>query len=116
MSGLCGVCWGSAWHRSGVAPAADAADADVSGDPAAEPAEPAAEAEAVPAECFPGGVPSPWRVKDVGPATAEQLRLGGSAGNFSDGKMDEHGNMVMFLKVNDLQHPHMGYFWMAVFF
>ena len=78
----------------------------------------------MPAECFPGGVPSPWRVKDVGPATAEQLRLGGSAGhgslgrlgNFIDGTMDEHGNMVMFLKVNDLQHPHMGYFWMAVFF
>lgn len=60
----------------GVAPAADAADADVSGDPPAEPAEPAEPAaEAVPAECFPGGVPSPWRVKDVGPATAEQLRM-----------------------------------------
>ena len=54
------------------APPAVDADADAAADPAAEPDA----VEAVPPECFPGGVPSPWRVKDVGPATAEQLRRG----------------------------------------
>ena len=38
------------------------------GDPAADP-----EAE-IPAESFPSGVPPKWLVKDVGPATTEQLR------------------------------------------
>lgn len=61
------------WLGQADAPA-DAADADAPADPAE--ADAADAAPPVPPECFPGGVPSPWRVKDVGPATAEQLRMG----------------------------------------
>ena len=68
------------WLGQADAPA-DAADADAPADPA-DPAEAAdAAPPPVPPECFPGGVPSPWQVKDVGPATGEQLRMG-LAGDF----------------------------------
>eukprot|EP00438_Fugacium_kawagutii_P030278 Skav225208 [mRNA] locus=scaffold1041:124565:131785:- [translate_table: standard] len=67
--------------------APEAPDADAAPDAAPEasvgsdgawsrmPAE--AEPDAPPPGDFPGGVPSTWRVKDVGPATAEQIRSRG---------------------------------------
>eukprot|EP00434_Breviolum_minutum_P043816 symbB.v1.2.039076.t1/scaffold6067.1/size21221/3 len=68
----------------------DGADDTVpEGDPSADP-----EAE-IPAESFPSGVPPKWLVKDVGPATTEQLRIllrrsrgaiwNGSLGRLEDG-------------------------------
>lgn len=76
-----------------AAAAADAEAPDGAGDTVPE-GDPSADPEA-PAESFPSGVPLKWLVKDVGPATTEQLRIllrrsrgaiwNGSLGRLEDG-------------------------------